>query len=260
MNKISVLLMITALPFLVMSQSDTTKKSKFILASVSFEMGPMLDRYSTVDLDMMYDLTSNPSEIERDLTGHDVLYDRDVEGSKIGASIALIPLNKKDNDYSTVGEIRVGLFYKVRGTHLSYSFTNASGAYKAVSYSTRFKELSVHGSYVWKYNPKFAKRFTLHAGLGLGLGSTFNDKTSVAEIISSGLPSEVPNSIFNQYKGRSSLFLRPFVPIGIDFAISDRFDIGIQSYFGVGLQQVYGGENYFIPISGSVGLKASYFF
>jgi hypothetical protein len=245
---------------LAFSQIDTTKKSKFILASVSFEMGPMLDRYSNVDLDMMYNLTSNPYDIERNLVGHEATYDRDVEGSKLGASISLIPLNKKENDYSTVGEIRLGFFYKVRGTHLSYFLSNSSGAYKAVDYSTRFKEFSLHGAYVWKYNPKFAQRFTLHAGLGLGLGSTFADKTSVAEIISSGLPSEIPNSFFEEYKGNSSLFVRAFTPIGVDFALSDRFDVGIQSNFGIAIQQVYGGENYIIPISGSVAVKLSYFF
>ncbi|MFK7784788.1 MAG: hypothetical protein AB8B56_06725 [Crocinitomicaceae bacterium] len=260
MKKYCFLLLLSLLTFFNYAQEDSTAKKRFILASVSFEMGPMLDRYSNVDLDMMSNLTSNPSDIERDLLGHEALYDRDVEGSRIGASISLIPLNKEDNDYSTVGEIRLGLFYMVRGTQLSYSLTNASGAYKAVGYSTRFKEFNLHGAYVWKYNPKFAKRFTLHAGLGLGIGSTFSDKTSVAEIISSGLPAEVPNSIFNEYQGNSSLFLRPFAPIGIDFAISDRFDIGVQSNFGVAFQQVYGGENYFIPISGSVGVKLTYFF
>ena len=260
MNKISLLFLIATIPVLAFSQSDTTKKSKFIIASVSFEMGPMLDRYSTVDLDMMNNLTSNPYEIERNIIGHTTTYDRDVEGSKLGASISLIPFNKKENDYSTVGEIRLGLFYKVRGTLLSYFLSNSSGAYKAVDYSTRFKELSLHGAYVWKYNPKFAKRFTLHAGLGLGLGSTFSDKTSVAEIISSGLPSEIPNSFFEEYQGNSSLFVRIFAPIGIDFALSDRFDVGIQSNFGVAMQQIYGGESYIIPISGSVAVKLSYFF
>lgn len=260
MNKISLLFIVIALPTLALAQSDTAKKSKFILASLSFEMGPMLDRYPSVDLDMMSDLTSNPSDIERNLNGHEVNYDRTAEGSRIGASISLIPLNKEDNDYSTVGEIRLGIFYKVRGTHLSYYLSDSTGAYQSVGYSTRFKELSLHGAYVWKYNPKFAERFTFHAGIGLGLGSTLGDKTSVAQIVSSGQTDEIPTSLFNQYKGNSSLFLRTFAPIGFDFAISDRFDIGIQSYFGVGLQQVLGGENYFIPISGSVGIKLSYFF
>lgn len=260
MKKYCCLLVFSLLAIFTFAQEDSTSKKKFILASVSLEMGPMLDQYSAVDLDMMSDLTSNSSDIERNLVGHDVLYDPNVEGSRIGASVSLIPLNKEDNDYSTVGEIRLGLFYVVRGTHLSYSLSNSSGAYKAVGYSTRFKEFNLHGAYVWKYNPKFAERFTLHAGIGVGLGSTFSDKTSVAEIISSGLPAEVPNSIFNEYQGKSSLFVRPFVPLGIDFAISERFDIGIQSNFGIALQQVYGGENYLIPISGSVGVKLTYFF
>lgn len=248
------------LTVLGIAQEDTTSKKKFILASVSVEMGPMMDKYSNIDLDLMYDLTSNPSDIERDLTGHNALYDHNVEGSRIGASIALIPFSKKENDYSSRSEIRLGLFYKVRGTYLSYSLTNESGAYKAVGYSTKFKELALHGAYVWKYNPKFAKRFTLSAGIGLGLGSTFSDKTSVAEIISSGQPAEVPNSFFEVYQGKSSLFVRPFAPIGIDYAVSDRFDVGIQSNFGVALQQIYGGENYFIPIFGSIGVRVSYFF
>jgi hypothetical protein len=260
MKKYCYVLLLSLVSIVCNAQEDSIPKKKFILASVSYEMGPMLDRYEAVDLDMMYDLTSNPSDIERDLLGHDPLFDTNVEGSRLGASISLIPLSKKDNDYSTLGEIRLGLFYMVRGTHLSYSLTNASGAYKAVGYSTRFKELSLQGAYVWKYTPKFAERFTLHAGIGFGFGSTVVDRTSVAEIISSGQPAEVPNSIFNEYEGNTSLFIRGYAPIGIDFAISERFDLGIQSYFGVVSQQVIGGENYFIPISGSVGVRLSYFF
>ncbi|MDG1333615.1 MAG: hypothetical protein P8P74_14860 [Crocinitomicaceae bacterium] len=256
----SILFLALIAPALALSQSDTTKKSKFILASLSFEMGPMLDRYSNVDLEMMYDWTSNPTEIERDLTDHTENFERDVSGSKVGVSIALIPFNNKEIDYSTIGELRFGLFYKVRGTYLSYFRSDTSSAYKSVGYSTRFKELSLHSSYVWKYNPKFAERFTLHAGIGIGLGSTFSDETSVAEIISSGQAAEIPNSLFQKYQGKSSFFFRPFVPIGIDFALSDRFDVGIQSYFGMAMQQVYRGETYTIPISGSVVVKLSYFF
>ena len=260
MNKNIVLFLIIVIPGIVFSQSDTTKKKKFILASVSFEMGRMIDRYQQVDLAMMYDLTEMPSNLDRDLTGMGVTHDRDVEGSRVGASVALIPFSKKENDYSTKSEIRVGLFYSVRGTNLSYFLTNESGAFKSAEYSARFKELGLHGAYVWKYSPKFAKRFTLHGGLGLGLGSTVLDKTSVAEHFSSGLPNEVPNSIFNVYKGNSSLFARGFIPLGIDFALAERFDIGLESTFGVGMQQVYGGESYLIPLSGSLSIKLSYFF
>ena len=260
MKKYRLLLLFVLVFVVAEAQENSGPRKKFIIASLSYEMGPMLDRCSAVNMDMMYDLTINSSDIERDLLGHDILYDTDLEGSRIGATVSLIPLNRKEKDYSTKREIRLGLFYMVRGAHLSFSLSNPSGAYKAVGYSTRFKELSLHGAYVWKYSPKFAERFTLHAGVGLGLGSTVNDKTSVAEIISSGLPAEVPNSIFNVYDGKTSLFLRAYTLLGIDFAISERFDIGIQSYIGIVSQQVLGGNNYFIPVSGSVGIKLSYFF
>jgi len=261
MNKFYSLIVSSFLTVFGFAQEYPLSKKKFILSSLSVEMGPMLDKYSTVDLDMVYDLTSNPSDIERDLAGYDVRYDRNVEGSRIGALMSFIPYSKKEHDYLTRSEIRLGLFYMVRGSYLSYSLTNESGAYKAVGYSNKFKEFSVQGTYVWKYRPKFAnERFTFHAGIGLGLGSTFNDKTSVAEIISSGQPAEIPNSFFAVYEGKSSLFVRPLASIGIDFALSDRFDLGVQSNFGVALQQIYDGESYFVPISGSVGVRVSYFF
>ncbi len=260
MTKNFLLLLILAIPVLAYSQSDTAKKSKFILASVSFELGRTVDRYPKVDLDMMYDLTKNSYKLDRDLVGFDATYDRDVEGSRIGASIALIPFNKNENDYSTRSEIRLGLFYSERGTHLSYLLSASNGAFKSVSYSTKFKEISLNGAYVWKYSPKFAKRFTLHAGLGLGFGSTFRDKTSVSQHFSSGQTNEIPNSIFETYEGKSSFFARAYTPLGIDFALAERFDIGLESTFGVGFQQVYGGTSYFIPISGSLAIKASYFF
>lgn len=260
MNKNLLLFFILTCPLFAISQSDTVKKKAFILASVSYELGRTIDRYPQIDLDMMYDLTQNPAELDRNLTGYTVTHDRDVEGSKMGASIALIPFNKDENDYSTTSEIRLGLFYSVRGTNLSYVLSDTSGAFQSASYSTRFKELSINAAYVWKYSPKFAQRFTLHAGLGLGLGSSLYDKTSVAEHISSGQTNEIPNSLFNVYKGKSSLFARAYTPIGIDFALAERFDVGLQSYFGVALQQVYSGESYFIPLSGTLAVKVSFYF
>jgi len=249
------------LPFFCLSQqADSLPKKKFILASLSFELGGMKDRYAAIDLETMNDLTQDPSEIERDLTGHTVTYDRDVEGSRVGASVALIPLNKSDNEYSKSQEIRLGLIYMVRGTHLSYVLQTETGAYKSVAYSTRFKELSLQGSYIWKYNPSFAKRFTLHGGIGLGVGSTFSDKTSVAEHFSSGQTNEIPNSEFNVYKGKSSLFARAFIPVGIDFALAERFDVGVETNIGLGQQRVYNGASYAIQTSGALYLKVSYFF
>ncbi|MCJ8290028.1 MAG: hypothetical protein HRT58_10220 [Crocinitomicaceae bacterium] len=260
MNKNLLFFLIMLFPVIAYSQSGTTKKGKLILASVSFEMGRTIDRYPKVDLDMMYDLTKSSTVLDRNLTGHDILFDQDVEGSRIGASIALVPFSKKQNHYFTNSEIRLGLFYSERGTHLSYSLTTTSGAFNSVSYSTRFKELSLNAAYVWKYSPKFAERFTLHGGLGLGLGSTFSDKTSVAEHLSSGQTNEIPESIFNTYEGNSSLFTRVYTPLGIDFALAERFDIGLESTLGLGLQTVYSGESYSIPLSGSLAIKLSYFF
>lgn len=260
MKTICTLLLVCLSPFISAAQTDSLPKKRFILASLSFELGGMKDRYPVINLESMYDWTHNPSDLDRDLTGHSITHDRDVEGSRVGASLAFIPFNSKENDYSSKQELRIGLIYMVRGTHLSYFLQSESGAYKSVAYSTRFKEFSLQGSYVWKYTPTFAKRFTLHGGIRLGLGSTFSDKTSVAEHFSSGQTNEIPNSLFNVYTGKSSLFARAFVPVGIDFAMAERFDVGIESNIGVGMQQVYGGENYVIPTSGAVYVKVSYFF
>ncbi|NVK66651.1 MAG: hypothetical protein HWE22_18810 [Flavobacteriales bacterium] len=248
-------------PFLGFTQqADSLPKKKFILASVSFELGRMKDRYPSINLETMNDWTQNPSEIERDLTGHSVTHDRDVEGSRVGASVAFIPFNQSKKDYSESQEIRVGLIYMVRGTHLSYVLQTETGAYKSVAYSTRFKEFSLQGAYVWKYSPSFAKRFTFHGGIGLGIGSTFKDQTSVAEHFSSGQTNEIPKSEFNVYKGKSSLFGRAFIPAGIDFALAERFDVGIEANIGMGKQQVYDGSSYTIQTSGALYVKVSYFF
>ena len=242
------------------SQTQDSLKRPFILASMSFEWGQMQDRYTEINLATMYDLTKNPTDLDRDLSAHSVLYDRLVTGSRLGFSIALIPFSKKIGDYSTTSELRIGLFYSVRGTHLSYNFQDTSGAIQETNYSTRFKELSATAAYVWKYNPKFAERFTLSGGLGLGIGSTLFDKTSVAEHFSQGGLNEIPFSKFNVYEGKSSLFTRLFVPLGIDFALSERFDIGLTATAGMGFQTVYGGGNYTIPLSGSLAVRLSYFF
>lgn len=260
MNKNLLLFLIITYPVLAFSQDDTLKKKSLILASISFELGRTIDRYAEMDLDMMHDFTQNPTELDRNLTGYSETQYEDVAGSKMGVSIALIPFDQDENDYSTTREIRVGLLYSARGTSLSYLLSDTSGAFQSVNYSTRFKELSANGAYVWKYCPKFAQRFTLHGGIGLGIGSTLYDKTSVAEHISSGEINEIPSSLFNVYKGKSSLFARAYTPIGIDFALAERFDIGVQSAFGIALQQVYNGESYLIPLSGSLAVKVSFYF
>ena len=242
------------------SQTEDTVKRSFILASMSFEWGRTQDRYTEIDLATMYDWTKNPAELDRDLAQHSVEYDRIVEGSRLGVSFSLIPYSKKISDYSTTQELRLGLFYSVRGTHLSYDFADTSGARQETNYSTRFKELSITGSYLWKYSPKFAERFTLYGGIGLGIGSTVYDKTSVAEHFSDGQLNEIPFSKFNVYEGKSSLFTRAFVPIGIDYALAERFDIGLTATAGMALQTVYGGENYLIPFSWSLAARFGYFF
>lgn len=254
------LFLLIALPAAVHSQETDSIKGTFILASIGFEMGPMMDRYSSIDLDMMYDLTQNPLELDRNLVDHSTTYDNIAEGSRLGVSLSFIPLKKKISDYSKTSELRLGLFYSVRGTNLSYDFQDTSGARQSVNYSTRFKELSVNGAYVWKYNPTFAQRFTLTGGLGIGIGSTLYDKTSVAEHFTQGEVNEIPFSKFNAYKGKTSLFLRTYVPIGIDFALAERFDVGLAGTVGIGLQKVMKGDAYFIPFSGSVGVKVSYYF
>ncbi len=242
------------------SQTEDSLKRPFILASMSFEWGQMQDRYTEINLETMYDLTKNPTDLDRDLSAHSVQYDRLVSGSRLGFSIALIPFSKKIGDYSTTSELRVGLFYSVRGTNLSYNFEDTSGAIQETNYSTRFKELSATAAYVWKYNPKFAERFTLSGGLGLGIGSSLFDKTSVAEHFSEGGLNEIPFSKFNVYAGKSSLFTRAFVPVGIDYALAERFDFGITGTVGTAFQTVYGGENYMIPFSWSLAARLGYFF
>ena len=260
MSKYYLLLLILLTPLLSLSQNDTSKVKSVILASLSFELGGTIDRYPAINLETMYNLTKTPSQLDRNLIGHDMTYDRDVEGSRVGAAVSLIPYDKKENKYSTKREIRVGFSYSVRGTHLSYFLMTQSGAFKSVAYSTRFKELRLSGAYIWKYSPKFAERFTLHGGIGLSVGSTFNDQTSVAEHFSSGQTNEIPNSIFNVYNGKSSLFSRAFIPVGIDFALFEQFDIGVESSFGVAHQKVVDGDSYFIPTNGSLYLRVSYYF
>lgn len=260
--------MILVLPSIAFSQKEngsedsvqTIIKRKFILATMGFEVGRMEDRYQAMDLVMMNDWTQNPVSLDRNLIGFVPTFDKIIEGTRFGASTSWIPFDKKTDDYSTRSEMRLGLVYTVRGTHLSYNLEDTSGAFETVNYATRFKELSVTGAYIWKYNPKFDQRFTLYAGLGLGIGSTFSDKTSVAEHFTTGQVNEIPFSKFNVYKGKSSLFKRGFIPFGIDFALAERFDIGLAATCGMGIQTVYNGESYTIPFNGSLAVKLSYFF
>lgn len=255
MTKGLLLFLLTAISTIGFGQAEDTLKNRFILASMSFEVGKMMDQYQAIDLVMMYDLTKTPTDIDRNLTDHTVTFDEVARGSRIGFQLNFIPFNKKSNDYSTTSEMRLGMVYSARGTNLAYDWRDTSGAYQSVNYSTRFKEVSLNGAYVWKYSPEFAKRFTFSGGLGLGIGSTLFDKTSVAEHFSGGEVNEIPFSKFNQYKGNSSLFFRAYVPLGVDFALAERFDIGITGNCGMGLQKVVGGGKYLIPFSGSLGLK-----
>ena len=260
MNKNVILFLILTISGIAYSQDEVQKIKKFRFSSIGFEMGRAVDRYAQLDLEMMYDLTKNPSLLDRNLTDHTIIYDRIVEGSRVGISTALVPYNKNKEAYSATQEIRIGIYYSERGTHLGYNFVDTNGGYRSVNYSTRFKELSLNGAYVFKYNPKFAQKFTLHAGPALSVGTSLFDKTSVAEHFSSGAPGEIPFSKFNSYAGKTSLFLRAYAPIGIDYAIGERFDIGVEGIAGMGVQQVLGGEMYTIPFSWSAAVRLSFFF
>ena len=260
MNKNIVLFLILTISGVANSQSEETKIKKFRFSSIGFEMGRTVDRYARINLETMYDLTKDPTLLDRNLTDHTVIYDRIVEGSKIGFSTSIVHYNEEKEAYSSNQEIRFGLYYSERGTHLGYNFVDTSGGYRSVNYSTRFKELSINGAYVYKYNPESARRFTFHAGPALSIGMSLNDKTSVAEHFSSGAPGEIPFSKFNEYAGKTSLFIRTYAPVGIDFAIGERFDIGAEGTVGMGIQEVIGGSTYIIPFSWSATVRLSFFF
>lgn len=254
------LLFICLIPILCCSQVRDSISKKFTLISIGFEAGQGIDRYDRINLEMMYDLTKNPELLDRNLDGHKITTDRIIAGSRVGLHLAFIPTKKNIDEQTSTDEIRVGIVYSVRGTNVDYFKLDSDGSMYSVNYSARFKEVSLHGAYVWKFSPKSARRFTFYGGAGLGIGSTVYDKTSVAEHISGGQPNEIPFSIFNVYKGNSSLIIRPYIPLGIDFALMERFDIGISGSTGMAIQKVYGGESYLIPFSASISAKLSYFF
>lgn len=242
------------------SQVGDSISKKFTLISIGFEAGQGIDRYDRMNLEMMHGFTKDPELLDRNLDGHKITADRIIEGSRVGLHLAFIPTKKNIDEKTSTDEIRVGIVYSVKGTSVDYSKVESDESMYSVNYSARFKEVSLHGAYVWKFSPESARRFTFYGGIGLGIGSTVYDKTSVAEHISGGQPNEIPFSIFNVYKGNSSLIVRPHIPLGIDFALMERFDIGISGSTGIAIQKVYGGQSYLIPFGASISAKLSYFF
>lgn len=253
-----VLIAISGTSFAQKSTTDKVKKLK--LNSIGVDFGVTADRFSKMNLESMYDLTKNPALLDRDLEGYSSSLYRSASGGRFGINASFTPFSAVNDSYNTNHEIRFGAYFSSREPLISYNKTDANGTTNSIIYCNMVREVSLTGAYLLRASPANAKWFGVYAGLGMSLGSSFNDKMVVMQ---SSFNSEQMSyeSLGNEtYEGKSSFFTRVYVPLGLDITIARRIRLGLEGQVGIGMQNVYNGRTNLMPVTGSITTKLAFVF
>lgn len=260
MTKSIILVALIVLSGSAFAQENTVKGKKFKLNSIGIDFGHTGDRYSKMNLESMYDLTKNPSLLDRDLNGYTSSLYRSSDGGRIGVNASFTQTGTTNDSFNTNHELRFGAYYSSREPLISYNRIDADGINNSIIYCNVVQEVSLTGAYLIRKSPVKAKWFSVYAGLGVSLGSSFNDRMVVME------NSYDPNNYSEgtnanaSYEAKSSFYSRVYAPIGLDVTIFNRVRLGLEGTIGVGMQNVYNGKTYGMPLSSSITTKIAYVF
>jgi hypothetical protein len=240
----------------VSAQTETTTSPTWRLSSFGINIGTIHDVYQRMNLDMMYDFSQNSALLDRDLTGMDENLYRESSGGRVGLNVTLTA----DRPNARFGhEIRLGAFFSNREPLISYHEPSESGEFsgRSIIYCNIVNEVSVDGTYLLRRSLGKKEKFSVYAGAGISLGTSFKNQLVVMETSSDTTGTFEPsNDSF--YDGKSSLFTRVNVPIGIQANLLNKISFNLEATIGAGMQSVYGGRSYFMPFSGGLRLGLSY--
>lgn len=200
--------------------------------------------------------------------------------SYFGINIALSPYRESDNTYNHYKKILLGINFK-NGNRQVYRFTNeefytttnltdASGTVNydldstiqaSYQYTEAVQEIALNTAFLFYTNPQ--AQTSLHTGIGANVGFSLNSNIietveldTTWSIAASGNEryyldeDDSYNYDYNYYDSKGSLFLRAYIPVGIDVRLSKKADVlkqlslFYQFLFGIEYQHVYGVTSY----------------
>jgi hypothetical protein len=227
---------------------------KWTISSFSLTAGMQNDRYMKMDLETMRELTANPSLLDRNLDGYDEQLNRNSSGIRLGGSITLRSANQTTNGFDR--EVRIGAYYSTREPVVYFTNT-VNEITSSILYCNLVNEVSIDGAYLLSKRPARIERLKMYTGIGLSIGSTFNNKSIVME---STYGEDVSTYSEDKYRGKSGLISRLYLPVGMEFTVLKKLALGLEGNLGVGMQNVYSGKSYLIPVTSSLQAKLTYQF
>ena len=249
---VAVLLTATA----VSAQTETTKAPGWRISSFGLNVGTVHDIYQRMNLDMMYDFTQNPALLDRDLAGMDQNIYRESNGSRLGLNVTLTTDGRNDR---VLHELRLGAFYSNREPMISFydPITMDDMSSTRIIYCNIVNEVSLDGAYLLRKQIGRRGWLSAYAGLGMTLGTSFNNELVVMESTtdSTGMNVSGQDSF---YEAKSSLFTRVNIPIGFQATILRKVNFNLETNLGVGVQSVFGGRSYFMPLTTGMRIGLSY--
>jgi hypothetical protein len=254
MKKVLLLMAISAISSWSFAQNETKKIRGLKINSIGIEVGTNRDTYQKMDLETMYDLTQNPALLDRDLNGYESNFYRTTSGGKIGFNLSFTPYSRKTGEYNSAHEIRLGAHYVNSEPLISYYKFGQQGISSSFMYCNMVNEVSLNGAYLFKKSPTIAPWLSFYAGVGASLGSSFNNKMLVMEstITSNDDTSSKYSYESDFYDAKSSFYSRIYAPLGINVTIFNKVQFGFEGTIGSGMQSVYDGKTYLLPVTHGV--------
>lgn len=245
MNKI--LFTLTALVVLFSSSSAQEQAALLKIKGVKGDMGFAWDKYSEMDMDWMKQRTSQEAAFSADLSG---MQEGHVFYSSIGANMGgqvLFTAPKLGNEL-LIPEVRFGVSMLMGKEAIVDFYNNSSADVNSLMYCFVENETRFSGEIVWRVYDQ--SRVTFYGGVGTNLSASFgnelyvfsnyiNDRSTTSNNFQ---PIPDLNTAENTFDGKSVVYQRLYIPLGLDFKMLRHLQGTVEYKVGAGVEQVVGGD------------------
>ena len=175
-----------------------------------------------------------------------------IEGGSLGAYISLNPRNRTQDGYNLNQELRLGINANIEREAM-IEFSDPS--YNSLVYCLIENEINLSASYL--FSRTFGRRFGVYGGLGMNVGSTFDNVFLLINNTNEDDTSWEAGT--TEVEAKSSYYTRGFLHLGLAYHMR-RISLSLDVKSGMGMQFVDGAQNNYIKDScvGQLGVQYNF--
>lgn len=234
---------------------------KWNLGTMSWSVGIDWNEYSTMSLNELMGMATDPAEVGRDLEGMNEEANAHTAGLVTYTSVSLSPRDFVSGEVNTNQQINIGIaLYSDQEAMVSYKSEEMD---TSIVFCNAHSQIALDGSYT--FNTTLGKRLYVYAGGGVTSGFTYGNEMIVMEgkyFKEGAHPStqEILPENKAVYDAKALYYYRLYVPYGMHLKFTDNFSMGLDFRRGIGWQKAQGEKSNFIESSGSFQIGGKFHF